>query len=291
MAAVEVVEKSAVDTPRLFHSYPGASYILPADDKEVERLRLQHRMLRAAFEDRVLLVPLEPQSSYFVLDSGAGPAAWLLDAAAQLPPTSILHGIDIESRNFPRTRPANVSFSVTSITALPDAWAGRFDIVHQRLLKAALRRAEWPQAISEIARALRPGGWAQLCELASWTSGPITARHRRLHDAIFAARGLYIDVTYDLPETLSAAGLVDVRVETRAVPLGAWAGPPGVDLRDDLSGVYRAMKTAVFNSGGLGFFEKEEEFDRFMDDMEKEWDTTEGGEAVFHVVCARKPFE
>lgn len=57
----------------------------------------------------------------------------------QLPDWVELHGIDIEPRVFPVNDPRvdarrNVTFSVASVTDLPEDWAGSFTFVHQRLL-------------------------------------------------------------------------------------------------------------------------------------------------------------
>ncbi|KAI5123164.1 hypothetical protein M0805_000867 [Coniferiporia weirii] len=200
--------QSIKGAPHAFHNYPGAGYFLPGDDEEIERLKFQHTLLKTAFEDRILLVPLGQESSYFVLDCGVGPAAWLVDAAAQLPKNSILHGIDINSSVLPLEHPPNVSFSVLSVTELPQEWAVAFP-------------------------------WA-------------------------------------LPELLREAGFVDIRIEMRAVPLGAWAGQFGIDVRNDLVGAFQAIKTAAFRSGPFGSLRSEEDYDELMDAMGKELDRTEG---------------
>ncbi|KAH9841078.1 uncharacterized protein C8Q71DRAFT_743255 [Rhodofomes roseus] len=49
---------------------------------------------------------------------------------------------------------------------------GRFKLVHQRLLIAALRSWEWTVALREIFRVLQPGGWVQLGEVGPWKAGP-----------------------------------------------------------------------------------------------------------------------
>ncbi|KAI5121044.1 hypothetical protein M0805_008620 [Coniferiporia weirii] len=288
-ASVEVGVQPISHVPRVSHNYPGAGYIFPADEEEVERLMLQHAILKATFEGRVLLIPFNPQSSYFVLDSGVGPGAWLLDAATQFAPTSILHGVDIQNRLFPREHPPNVSFSITSIIALPQEWTGRFDIVHQRLLIAALRRKEWPLALQNMLGVLQPGGWIQLTEIGVWHAGPFTERHSHVVRELYDSHELILDIAIELPELLREAGFVDIRAEGRKIPLGAWAGQLGIDARDDMVGVFRNMKTPLLQSGGLGFVKTEEEFDKSMDALGKEWDETEGALVEFHTFCAQKP--
>ncbi|KAI5121036.1 hypothetical protein M0805_008612 [Coniferiporia weirii] len=242
--------------PRVFHNYPGARYLLPGDEKEIERLKFQHTLLKTAFEDRILLVPLGQKSSYFVLDCGVGPAAWL--------------------------HPPNVSFSVLSVTELPQEWAGRFDIIHQRLLIFALRRDEWTQALKCMLHALCPGGWVQFTELGIWRAGLHTERHRLALKDLSDSQSLFLEIVAALPELLREAGFFDIRTEMRAIPLGAWAGQFGIDARNDLFSVFQAIKTAAFRFGRFGSVRSEEDFDELMDAMGKEWDRTEGATMEIH---------
>ncbi|KAI5117084.1 hypothetical protein M0805_009488 [Coniferiporia weirii] len=274
--------------PRAFTNYPGATYILPSDEEEAKRLRLQHKVLKVAYEGKVLLPPFKDQSSYFVLDSGAGPAIWLLDACSRLSSTAILHGIDIESRLFPPSYPPNISFSIASVTALPEEWTNKFDFVHQRLLMAALKRNEWPVALKQIFRVLSPGGWVQLGEFGEWRAGPINKKHAVMHRALFDSRNLCLDIYADLPRLLEEAGFTNIKVEKRTIPLGARGGQQGIDSRDNLISVFRAMKTPILRSGGLGFVSTEKDFDQLLDSLEKEWDETEGAGIDAHIIYAQR---
>lgn len=72
------------------------------------------------------------------------------------------------------------------------------------------------------------------------------------------------------------------------MPLGKWAGQKGIDARDNFMGVFRGMKTPILKSGGLGFVKSEAELDKLLDDLENEWDGTEGAEISFYIVTAQK---
>lgn len=201
----------------------------------------------------------------------------------------MLHGIDIERKLFPSDRPANISFSLNSITNLPADWTGRFDFVHQRLLLAALRKEEWVTAIANMHKILRPGGWIQLGEVGDWHGGPVTDKHRKLVQALFVSRQLVLDVSKDLPKLVKeVGGFANIFIETRSLPLGSWAGPRGCQARDNFIGVFRGMKTPILRSGGFGFVDSEAEFDALIDSLEKEWDATEGAAIAYHVICAQK---
>ncbi|THG96243.1 hypothetical protein EW145_g7812 [Phellinidium pouzarii] len=276
--------QSSTVSDRVFHNYPGAAYILPSDEQEGERLRLQHRVWKTAFEGRILLPPFRGQASYVVLDSGTG-----TEIASQLAPGAILHGIDIEKRLFPPSHPSNMSFSVASITSLPDEWSDKFDFVHQRLLVLGLKNKEWPLAVEQIFRVLSPGGWVQFGEFGDWRIGPVTEKHRRMYKALLDSRGLNLDIYADLPEILQKANFTNITVEKRAIPVGSWAGKEGVGSRNNFMSVFRSMKAFVLQSGGLGFVETEEDFDHFIDAVEKEWDETEGAEVNAFIIYAQRP--
>lgn len=177
---------------------------------------------------------------------------------------------------------------MNSVTTLPAEWAGRFDFVHQRLLIAALRRAEWAIALFNLHRVLRSGGWIQLGEVGNVRAGPVTENLVNLVNTLFASRQLVHDVSKELPKVLEERGFTNISVEERFIPLGSWAGPRGCQARDNYLGAFRGMKTPVLRSGGFGFVNSEEEYDTMLADLEKEWDTTEGADIEFYIIYAQK---
>jgi len=249
---------------------------------------MQHQILKEAFENRNLLVPFKPEAAYFVLDSGVGAGAWILDTAEMLSSSAILHGIDIEKRGWPSVHPPNISFSINTVTKLPEEWTGKFDIVHQRLLLSALRMPEWDSALSGIHRVLQPGGWVQMCEAGRFSAGPVTERFCKFYSMMFGSRELVAEIGTELPKMLEGAGFKHVSVESRSTPLGRWAGKRGCGGRDNLINVFKAQKPAHLSTGGFGFFKTEEELDLMLKEMEDEWDSTEGAEILFHTIVAQK---
>ena len=212
----------------------------------------------------------------------------MLDAAQDIPATVEMHGFDIESRLFPRAYPRNMSFSRSSVTSLPQEWSDTFSLVHQRLLVAALQKPDWERAIGEMHRVLAPNGWIQLGEVGRWQAGPITSRHQSLVQALFSAKGLVLDCASYIPLMLAQTGFVNIHVEERSIPLGAWAGSHGANGAANFIGVFRAMKTPILKSGGLGFVRSEEEFDQLLDKVEREWDESPGAEIKFYIFYAQK---
>ncbi|THH06994.1 hypothetical protein EW146_g9449 [Bondarzewia mesenterica] len=214
---------------------------------------------------------------------------WLLDLASQINSSSILHGFDIHDKLFPSSAPSNVSFSVNSVITLLQGWANRFDLVHQRLLKAALHDAEWPIVVTELFRVTRLGGWLQLVELDKWNSREATRSHQALVMHLFNARGMLYDCVEQLLMTLEQTRFTNVKVQKRGLAASAWAGLEGNEVRDNFIGVYGGMKTPILNARGFGIVDSEKAFDDLLNAVQREWDQTEGTEIEIVIICAQKP--
>ncbi|KDQ15793.1 hypothetical protein BOTBODRAFT_623766 [Botryobasidium botryosum FD-172 SS1] len=294
------------DDARTYHSFPGAHYILPADELEKEsfilnvwpftcrlsRLNRQHRLIKRAYDDKLIWAPVNPVPGSAVLDCGTGTGAWLLDLADQVPQGVQFCGIDTESRFFPPSRP-DVEFITSSVTALPSEWSSKFQLVHQRLLAVALKASEWPHALLEIKRVLVPEGWAQFEEAGAepfnWGAGPVTARFHDMMSKLNASRGHIWNVTSHIPGFLADAGFVNVRTEVRGVPLGKWAGKAGCENRDNSIDFIRAVRTPVLKVGGFGYVSTGDEFDHFVAELKDEWDNTPGSKQNFAIFSVQKP--
>ncbi|KAJ6502256.1 S-adenosyl-L-methionine-dependent methyltransferase [Mycena sanguinolenta] len=281
-------------TPRNYQAFPGSKYALPHDDLERQRLLLQHNTLKSLFDDRILLAPVNLDRDDKVLEIGTGPGLWIMDLATSVDSSVPLIGVDIEPRLFPASPPKNIEFRVESVTNLPAEWTNTFSLVHQRLLILALQVPQWPQAIKEIFRVLRPGGWVQFAESTPWHEGKypgkpcmekLTSMYRRLAEA----RNLYVDCAYDIPKMLEEAGFVDIQSESRMQLMGKWAGDIGVANAKNHVGVLRGIKTPVLEAGGYGYVTSEAEYDQIADGLAKEWDEIPGSDKDFIITWARKP--
>lgn len=153
---------------------------------------------------------------------------------------------------------------------------------------SALRRIEWPIALSEIYRVVRPGGWVQLGEYGALQGGPFTERHMRMQREVYKLRGLDRDITRDLPALLKASGFTNINEEKRLIPVGVWAGRLGEDGRDMSIAYTRAIRTNVLKERGE-FAQSEDEYDRTVDSLAKEWDDTKGAGYEFYIFYAQRP--
>ncbi|KAJ7137667.1 S-adenosyl-L-methionine-dependent methyltransferase [Mycena epipterygia] len=290
-------EKTAVSiehVPRIYQAYPGAQYALPADDPERQRLLVQHNTLKSIFGNRILFAPVDLDANDKVLEIGTGPGSWILDFAKSVDPSIEMFAVDIESRLFPTSPPQNIKFRIESVINLPSDWSDMFSLVHQRLLLIALEVPQWPTALHEIYRVVRPGGWVQLAESTGWVEGKypgkpcmekLIAMYRRLTDS----RNLYIDCALGMPAMLKEAGFVDIQSESRMQCMGKWAGDIGVTNRVNHVGIFRGIKTPILEAGGYGYVTSEAEYDELLEGLEREWDEVPGTEKEFIIFWARKP--
>jgi ubiquinone/menaquinone biosynthesis C-methylase UbiE len=219
---------------------------------------------------------------------------WILDLAETIAPSVSIVAVDIEPGLFPASPPKNVEFRVESVMNLPSDWSDTFSLVHQRLLMLALQVPQWPKAVQEIYRVLRPEGWVQIAEAAAFYEGQnpdkpcmekLTAMYRRITEA----RNLYVDCTHGISKMLEEAGFVDIRSESRAQSMGKWAGEIGVANGANYTGVLRGIKAPVLEAGGFGYVTSEAEYDELLDGLEREWDEIPGTKKQFIIFWARKP--
>ncbi|KAF8993320.1 S-adenosyl-L-methionine-dependent methyltransferase [Cyathus striatus] len=265
------------------HSYVGAAYTLPADDVESKRLITQHHLLKRVFEGN-LLAPVILEGDDKVLDSCTGTAIWLLELAKEVPASVLLHGFDIETRQFPVTNslPGNLELSKHSVLSLPPKWTDRFTIVHQRLVVDGLRCTEWPQALKELHRVTKPGGWLELCETPDWSAGPINEKWKELLRDVYNDLGLVLDGGKDIECIMRNTGFVDLQVVERTVPLGTWGGKDGKMQSDNLMEVWRGMGRVVLEASKNGV-RTEQELNGWLRELEKEYKEFQG--TISWVIC------
>ncbi|KAH9934297.1 uncharacterized protein B0H18DRAFT_869986 [Fomitopsis serialis] len=281
-------------TERKYQSYPGSNYVLPSDAAEKERLALQHRLLLHVLNNRIIMPDVTIGPADHILDSGTGTGIWLLDAMKIVPETTVLHGLDIEPGLFPREDHAvvsrgNVHFHVGSCAAMPSDWNGKFKLVNQRHMIAALRKEEWEGSIQEIFRVLEPGGWVQLGEVGYWKAGPETERFNAMATTVAKAKGLVLDCAVQIPDLLRETGFSRISVEPTLIPLGYTGGELAADGRKNWMAVFRGLKTPILKAGGFGHVSSEADFDSMMDKVENEWQNSSDAELQNNVICAQKP--
>jgi ubiquinone/menaquinone biosynthesis C-methylase UbiE len=219
-------------------------YMLPNDDSEIDRLDLQHYMLRYTLKGNYLAPITEPAH---ILDVGSGTGRWLTEMAQEFPQAE-LFGVDLSLPEEGKTIfPANCHFQkANALNGLPFE-DNSFDFIHQRLLIFAIPRLRWQQLIDELVRVTAVGGWVELIEVNPFFNnmGPAT---KRLLDLIVRAalqRGLDPAISLRIGTLLETAGLTKVKASTHIIPLGRWGGRLGIMAITDVTAIARAMKPLV----------------------------------------------
>ncbi|KAK8040713.1 hypothetical protein PG991_000501 [Apiospora marii] len=98
-----------------------------------------------------------------VADVGTGTARFLLHLQPTYP-DAVLEGFDISSALYPPpdTLPPNVSLSVRDMKEpFPAEMHGKYDLVHVRMVVAAMLPEEWEPTVWNLVQLLKPGGFLQ----------------------------------------------------------------------------------------------------------------------------------
>ncbi|KIK61298.1 hypothetical protein GYMLUDRAFT_243492 [Collybiopsis luxurians FD-317 M1] len=269
-------------------------YLLPADEVETERLNLQHRIIIRSFEDQLSLASLHLTSGNRVLESAAGTGIWALEFFEEQKKTGTtldMECIDISDKQFPKSYPPNIHFSLHSVTDLPVEWSGTFLYAHQRLLVAALTDPLWRNAISELFRVLVPGGWIELVELeikdAHFDVGPSSTKLQAALVSLIEKKNIIGNLGAYLPHLLREIGFVDVQCEIRHSPIGQPEEKHLGFTGDEWADAWGTFKQRIVD---LGLIESGEEYERLRSEGAVEWNTSSNKAYVtYYTIFGRKP--
>ncbi|KAK5174002.1 uncharacterized protein LTR77_001081 [Saxophila tyrrhenica] len=140
---------------RTYHAYKDGKYIFPNDEREADRLDLQHHLFRITFANHLYFAPLH--SPRRALDVGTGTGIWAMEFADEFPDCDVI-GIDL-SPGQPQMVPPNCKFIIDDAE---DLWVypEKFDYVHARLMAGCF--ADWPAFFRQAYENLEPGGWLEI---------------------------------------------------------------------------------------------------------------------------------
>ena len=147
-------------------SLPIDNYIVSRSATEAERLELQHRCIISC-QGYYLHPEVSLLSSHArVGELCTGTAIWLRELAAANPKQEC-HGFDISNTMFPAqaSLSENVQLHIADIKQpFEHGLLESFDVVHIRLIQAAMKMEEWGPVLQNIVTLLKPGGWLQWFE-------------------------------------------------------------------------------------------------------------------------------
>lgn len=228
-----------------------APYVLPSDDKEINRLDFQHYMLRYTLRGNYAAPIRQPMS---ILDVGSGTGRWAYEMARLFPNANVV-GADIAPPNQDPTsledaRPDNCAFVQGNILEGLPFGDGSFDFTHMRLLLFAIPEQRWPDVARELVRVTRPGGWIEMVETGpQQNGGPAMDQIVQWVTQASLRRGINPLVGPRVGEYLRGAGAVTVATRDIALPVGAYGGRVGRLAETDVMGVLAGVKGLVASQG------------------------------------------
>jgi SAM-dependent methyltransferase len=170
------------------------TYKGPRHDGEYQRLRVQHELVKANMNGKLVRAPIDFTSSTLkVLDSATADGYWLVDLARSLHPQARLVGTDIAPQYFlMEDKPANVELHLHNIfDAWPKEYVNAFDLVHQRFVLPVCNDAQSLDSIQKLFACVKPGGYIQLHDgdMETIIEGPDRIAMTRFRDMMGMAWG------------------------------------------------------------------------------------------------------
>ncbi|KAK5706214.1 hypothetical protein LTR97_001201 [Elasticomyces elasticus] len=280
---------------RTYHAYKDGKYIFPNDDREADRLDLQHHIFRLTFGNRLYFAPVhEPQRC---LDVGTGTGLWAIEFADAHPGCSVT-GIDL-SPGQPTLVPPNLSFLIDDAE---DVWIYNhtFSFIHARLLAGCF--ADWPNFFRQAYQFLEPGGWLEMQDyglpVKSADDTHLSTDILRWGELLCEAarnlgRPMGSEVSGTYKQLMQEAGFVDIETRMFMWPTNSWPRDPfmkelgrwnQVNILDGLEGFCLALLTR-----GLNW--RKEEVDIFVANVSRDLrDRRIHAYFPMPVVFGRKPF-
>ncbi|KAI9740222.1 MAG: hypothetical protein M1834_004800 [Cirrosporium novae-zelandiae] len=144
---------------RRYHTYHAGQYDMPNDDKEQERLDLQHDIMVEALGGKLQAAPI-PEDLQEVLDVATGTGKWCTQFADKHPSARVT-GVDLSNMQ-PGWVPPNCFFEVDDCEC-DWLYKRKFDLIHARALSAGWK--DWDKLCRQAFAFCKPGGFFELQEI------------------------------------------------------------------------------------------------------------------------------
>ncbi|KAE8155233.1 putative methyltransferase [Aspergillus avenaceus] len=210
---------------RRYHAYRQGAYVIPNDEREQDRLDLNHHLCTLALSGELYRAPISDNTER-VLDIGTGTGLWAIDMADQFPDAKII-GTDLSPIQ-PSWVPPNCVFEIDDFE-LEWNFTEPFDFIHARGIEGSVK--DFPQLFRQARKNLRPGGWFEVMEptvgIFSDDDSVSQAPHlSEWKDKLIEASvkfGKEMGVAKDYKKWMVEAGLKNVKEEIYKVPFSPWA--------------------------------------------------------------------
>ncbi|KAJ7285772.1 S-adenosyl-L-methionine-dependent methyltransferase [Mycena rebaudengoi] len=139
-------------------------YMLPADEDEVRRSDLHHRMIKFIFHGHIYVGPVKETLQFGehrnVLDLGTGDGSWAIEMADLFSWVKVT-GVDVAPIQ-PEEVPVLCQFEIWDFNEHMPYDNGFFDLIHARSVHTGI--PDYPAFLARAGRILRPGGLIILIE-------------------------------------------------------------------------------------------------------------------------------
>ncbi|RHZ83284.1 hypothetical protein Glove_97g84 [Diversispora epigaea] len=255
---------------RRYHNVESLKYPLPNDDEELDRLHLQHFLLRYVWQ-RNFGAPVKHilnQDGTKALDVGCGAGSWIFEMASDYPNTQFT-GLDISPIQPTEIKPKNVNFiKANLLNGLPFE-NDTFDYIFQRFLFSSIPKDSWPDVINELTRVLKPGGYLELVEInhIPFQLGPASIQLSIAVEKLHQLRDLDTQIPYKLRSYFEQQGnLENITEEKNRITYGPETGKLGQAGIENAMLVVSHLKTYLLEEMKM----TSEEFDNNRDVIAKE---------------------
>jgi SAM-dependent methyltransferase len=199
--------------------------MFPNDEKERDRLDLQHNIFLMLLEGKLFLAPLS-SSPQRILDVGTGTGIWAIDVADKYP-SAVVVGVDLSPIQ-PEWVPPNCEFQVDDMN---EVWTFKegFDFIHCRQVHMVL---DEKRLFRQSINALKPGGWLEIKQILPCMCQDHTLKNtflaRWTEEMVNALRlnGTPFDKPEDYGKWMREAGFVNVQVFLHLLPVNPWPKNP-----------------------------------------------------------------
>ncbi|KAI8989501.1 S-adenosyl-L-methionine-dependent methyltransferase [Pilobolus umbonatus] len=216
---------------------------LPCDDEEIERLQINHILMKSLFVS-TFFAPVADQlkEGIKVLEVATGPGWWLIDMATQYPKS---HFTGIDTMIYPISLPpANCHIKVFDISKKLPYPDNTFDYVTQHEALLRYSQQDWDAILPELIRVCKPGGYIESVEQSGnyQDIGPNMSIWMMRLTVSLQTRQINLKIATQLQSMLEElGGLESIEASHRSAPIG-WYGRNGDLMLESVERLFDAIK-------------------------------------------------
>ena len=250
------VDQLVEENERLYPNYGRHEYGLPVDEREEERMALQHEKFYLVLGGQHFLSPIgnHPQK---ILDLATGTGQWAVDVADQFTTATVI-GVDVADIQ-PRYVAPNCAFEICDVEGTWPWEKNSFDLIHLRDPMFFVR--DWPKLVGQGFEHLKPGGRLELActylaPASDTDSIPDSSAFRLGCEKLVQASKIFgtpADCPLDFTHHLLRAGFVHVEERRYKIPSCPWPENP---RQKEIGRLEKANLDAGASAFGLRVFER-----------------------------------